>query len=89
MDDLRSQAREQYLRQQGWGDAQVVPLAADASFRRYFRLNRTGQQCMLMDAPPPQENVSPFIAVAEHLSRLGLRPPRLFDYDREQGFILL
>jgi len=44
---------------------------------------------MLMDAPPPQENVRPFIQVAELLLELGLSSPRIIARDTESGFLLL
>ncbi len=54
-----------FLAAHGWGDAQILPLAGDASFRRYFRIVGKDRQAVLMDAPPPHEDPRPFIAVAE------------------------
>lgn len=74
----------------GWGDAVCAPLAGDASFRRYLRLQRAdGRRAVLMDAPPPQEDVRPFIAVAETLRSLGLSAPRILAADVAEGFLLL
>ena len=42
---------------------------------------------MLMDAPPPQEDVRPFIQVAERLLELGLSAPRIMARDVEAGFL--
>ena len=39
-------------------------LAGDASFRRYHRVDRDGRRAVLMDAPPPMEDVRPFLAIA-------------------------
>jgi hypothetical protein len=44
---------------------------------------------MLMDAPPPHEDVRPFVAVARLLDRLGLSAPRLFAVDEASGLLLL
>ncbi|MCL6415556.1 phosphotransferase [Aestuariirhabdus sp. Z084] len=85
----RQQARNQFIAQHGWGKADVQVLAADASFRCYFRLHQGTSGCLLMDAPPPQEDIRPFIQIANHLIRLGFRAPRVFDSDVEQGFALL
>ena len=49
-----------FLDQAGWGAAERKVLAADASFRRYDRLRLGGESVVLMDAPPPQEDVRPF-----------------------------
>ncbi len=51
--------------------------AGDASFRRYYRLGRNGSSVVLMDAPAPQEDVGPFVAVAEMLRELGLSAPEV------------
>ena len=50
----------------GLGGGGILPLAGDASFRRYFRV-RGEHSAVLMDAPPPHEDPRPFIAVAEWL----------------------
>ena len=60
-----------FLVQEGWADARRTALTGDASFRRYHRLADNGRQAMLMDAPPPQENIGPFLAIARHLTGLG------------------
>lgn len=73
----------------GWQDADVFWLPGDASFRRYARLTRGGESAMLMDAPPPMEDVRPFLAVAEHLLRLGQRAPRILARDEQAGLLLL
>src|SRR5262249_5884431 len=65
------------------------PLAGDASFRRYCRLARNGAMAMLMDAPPPQEDVRPYIAVARHLRGLDFSAPEIFAAEEETGLLLL
>ena len=68
---------EAFLAKARWGGAVVEPLTADASFRRYFRVRRGGEAAMLMDAPPPEENVRPFLRAAKWLDSNGLRAPRI------------
>lgn len=80
---------QQFLRRAGWGDAARAKLAGDASFRKYERLNRNGQPAVLMDAPPPQEDVRPFLRIARHLLALGYSAPRVLAEDIEHGFLLL
>jgi aminoglycoside/choline kinase family phosphotransferase len=66
------------------------PASADASFRRYLRLDgAAGQTFIVMDAPPPQEDVRPFVAVAAMLAGAGLNAPRVLEQDAEHGFLLL
>lgn len=79
-----------FLERQGWGDAAVSAVAGDASFRRYFRVEAAdGRKAVLMDAPPPHEDTAPFIAVAEYLTNMGFRAPRIFAKDAERGLVLL
>ena len=78
-----------FLRANGWGGADIRPLAGDASFRRYFRVHRGTETAVLMDAPPDKEDIGPFLHIAGHLSGLGFAAPRALGVDREGGLILL
>lgn len=78
-----------FLAAAGWANASVLPLAGDASFRRYFRVVRDGDSAVLMDAPPPHEDPRPFIAMAEYLSDIGLCAPRILHQDLDQGLLLI
>ena len=63
--------------------------SSDASFRRYFRIEGGTTSFIVMDAPPPQEDVRPFVAVATLLHRAGLHAPTVLAEDRAHGFLLL
>lgn len=78
-----------FLAAHGWGDADILPLAGDASFRRYFRVVDGDRRAVLMDAPPPHEDPRPFIAVAEYLCGHGLNAPTILARDLEQGLLLI
>jgi aminoglycoside/choline kinase family phosphotransferase len=78
-----------FLERAGWGDAQRGRLAGDASFRHYDRLRRGADAAVLMDAPPPIEDVRPFIAVDRILRGLGLSAPEILAEDVTNGFLLL
>jgi hypothetical protein len=78
-----------FLAGAGWGGANRGKLAGDASFRRYDRLHLAGTSAVLMDAPPPQEDVRPFLRVARLLQQLRLSAPRILAEDIEHGLLLL
>ncbi|HVI90067.1 MAG TPA: aminoglycoside phosphotransferase, partial [Dongiaceae bacterium] len=79
-----------FLAVHGWGAAERHLLAGDASFRRYDRLTAAdGRRAVLMDAPPPMENVRPFIAIDRLLTSLDLSVPQILAEDAEQGLLLL
>jgi len=72
--------------------ADSVRLAsADASFRRYFRVDRAdgAGSCIIMDAPPAQEDCKPFVKVAGLMQEAGLNAPRVLSWDEPLGFMLL
>jgi N-acetylmuramate 1-kinase len=78
-----------FLETAGWTDARRIALAGDASFRRYFRLVRAGATAMLMDAPPPQEDVRPYLLVASALRALGFSAPAILAQDELAGLLLI
>lgn len=71
----------------------IRPASADASFRRYFRIDGeaegTKYSFIVMDAPQPQEDVKPFIQVAQLFKQINLTVPEVLAQDTEQGFLLL
>jgi aminoglycoside/choline kinase family phosphotransferase len=65
------------------------PASADASFRRYFRLQAGQQSFIVMDAPPPKEDCIPFVRIAGYLEAMQLAAPRILEANVERGFLLL
>ncbi len=78
-----------FLDARGWGMARRARLAGDASFRRYERLDDGERRAVLMDAPPPAEDVRPFLVVAERLRGMGYSAPEIFAAEEETGLVLL
>ena len=78
-----------FLAASGWGDAARRKLAGDASFRRYDRLERAGGRAVLMDAPPPHEDVRPYLRIAQLLRGIGLSAPAILAEDVAAGLLLL
>jgi aminoglycoside/choline kinase family phosphotransferase len=91
--------RERQIAFHQWLDAQasihgVLPAtvraaSADASFRRYFRVDTATGSCIVMDAPPDKENCEPFVRIARLMQDAGLLAPRILAWDEAQGFMLL
>jgi aminoglycoside/choline kinase family phosphotransferase len=78
-----------FLQRAGWGEVPRQAMPGDASFRRYHRLTDAGRRALLMDAPPPQEDVRPFLAVARLLQAQGFSAPAILAEDVEAGLLLL
>lgn len=85
----RAKLRADFIARSGWSDAKETLLAGDASFRRYFRLRRASGSAVVMDAPPPHEDVRPFGRIGRHLLALGLSAPEILAEDATHGFLLL
>jgi hypothetical protein len=78
-----------FLAAHGWNTAARQRIAGDASFRKYDRLEGERGRCVLMDAPPPHEDVRPWIAIARHLHGLGFSAPAILAEDVETGLLLI
>jgi hypothetical protein len=86
----RADHKAAFLSRAGWAGAGCRFLAGDASARSYDRLTRAGKTAVLMDAPPDTgEDVGPFVAIARHLTGIGLSAPGILAQDRDHGFLLL
>lgn len=67
----------------------VHKLQADASFRSYERIGVGDTSYILMDAPPHQEEVLPFIKVGEFLHQNDFSAPEIIKKDIKNGLLLL
>ena len=72
------------------------PASADASFRRYFRLDvvpalraKLGATLIAMDAPPDRENVPAYLKVQALLLDAGVNVPAIVAQDVARGFLLI
>lgn len=86
----RDHALQQWVAEKlGMSSVRLLPASADASFRRYFRVATDTTSVIVMDAPPPQEDCRPFIAVAKLLHDAGVHAPEVIAQDLASGFLLL
>jgi N-acetylmuramate 1-kinase len=70
-------------------DFKLTTASADASFRRYFRVHLADKTLIAMDAPPPQEDCTPFVKVAKLFLEADLNVPKVIAQDLTNGFLLL
>lgn len=66
-----------------------IPLAGDASFRRYYRVRIEDKSYVLMDAPPDRESCQPFVLVAKNFKKMGVMVPEVRWQDIQRGFLVL
>jgi len=70
--------------------ATLRPASADASFRRYFRVDSTaGTSFIVMDAPPDKEDCRPFVFVQALMQAAHIRVPQVVAWDEAGGWMLL
>lgn len=63
--------------------------SSDASFRSYWRLAHAGRSLVVMDAPPPEEDVRPWLDIGARLAQAGVHVPSVHASDVDQGFVLI
>jgi len=88
--DKRLQQLKLWLNTQLETDQYNITVAsADASFRRYFRVQHENQTMIVMDAPPEKEDCKPFVDIAKKLRQQDINAPDIIAEEHEQGFLLL
>ena len=91
-DPSRAEAFSHWLQglpEPGMQPESVRLASADASFRRYFRVDAAAGTRVIMDAPPDKEDSQPFVRVARLMAEAGLNAPEVLAWDEAQGFMLL
>lgn len=85
----RSVLLQNWLGSQLSGAYTLTPLAGDASFRRYFRVQTEKDTFVVMDAPPDKENCLSFIKIAKILAAQKINVPEIKAMELNLGFLLL
>ena len=70
----------------GWGNALCVPIAADMSARRYYRLCKEESSAVLMVADAPMDH---FTQMTDWLGNQGLSVPKVLAAHAGKGLLLL
>ena len=79
---------KQWLEQIGC-EGELEAVAADASFRKYYRLRSSMHSGIVMDASAQKESVMPFIDIEDRLYRAGVRVAKINTFNLEEGFIFM
>jgi len=85
---LINQKLEEWLEQIGC-EGELEPVAADASFRKYYRLKSSMHSGIVMDASAQKESVMPFIDIEHRLYEAGVRVAKINTFNLEEGFIFM
>ena len=68
---------------------EVIPLAGDASARRYYRIALEDKTYVLMEWEPYKEADYPFLSVLRHFERHNVNTPKVIDMAPDAGLLLL
>ena len=94
VDDRQQQLRIWLAKALKESDFKLTVASSDASFRRYFRVHLESgylgySTLIAMDAPPEQEDCTPFVKIAKQFLDAGLNVPKIMAQDLSNGFLLL
>ncbi len=70
-------------------DLQLERASTDAGFRSYWRSAGVTPSRIVMDSPPGQEDVRPWLRIRDLLDAGGVRVPQVLARDVDAGFLLL
>lgn len=70
-------------------EAGLERASTDAGFRSYWRTVGTAPSRIVMDSPPGQEDVRPWLRIRDLLDAGGVRVPQVLARDVDAGFLLL
>jgi hypothetical protein len=73
----------------GLDAASVQAASADASSRRYLRVDGAAGSLIVMDAPAQADVVQRFVRIAALIADAGLHAPQVLACDEAHGFVLL
>ena len=72
------------------GFQSCIPLQGDAGLRSYYRIKESDDRSyILMDCPPTNCSIDPFIEIAHYLRSQNFSSPEIFHFDSKKGFIIL
>jgi len=69
--------------------ARLEPASADASFRRYLRIDTDHGSYIVMDAPPSHEDCRPWLHVGRLFRDAGANTPEILAENPAEGFLLI
>ena len=88
--DIRLEELKKWIKSKlNWQNTTIEVASADASFRRYFRVQYDNSTYIAMDAPPEKEDILPFIDITQRLLACGIHAPKIIAQSESLGFLML
>ncbi|MEK9976631.1 MAG: phosphotransferase [Gammaproteobacteria bacterium] len=89
MDSNRYEKLESWLSQNNYDVSSLRVLSGDASFRKYYRVDKDAVSYVVMDCPPDKENLDAFIKISDKLQKAKINVPKLFECNEDDGFLVI
>ena len=89
MDSNRYEKLESWLNQNNYDVSSLRVLSGDASFRKYYRVDKDAISYVVMDCPPDKENLDAFIKISDKLQKAKINVPKLFECNEDDGFLVI
>jgi aminoglycoside/choline kinase family phosphotransferase len=70
-------------------DIKILPLAGDASNRKYYRIVHSEESWVLMKWEPFNPEEYPFLSVLQHFAKNGVQVPKVVGMSPQEGLVLL
>lgn len=83
------QVIKQWLDGLGYENYTLETMKADASSRKYYRVDLGDQTYVVMDASLDKESIYPFIDISVRLLKENIEVPRILSQNLQEGFLLL
>jgi len=75
--------------QQEYKNFKLTTASADASFRKYYRLQKDSQSYLIMDSSLEKESLEPFLDVTKRLLAVDVSVPKIYKEDLQNGYLLI
>jgi len=79
----------EWLETTPYKDYTIGIASADASFRKYYRLESADKTFLLMDSSLEKESLAPFMDVTSRLLEVGVKAPKILEQNIEDGFLII
>ena len=89
MDSNRYEKLESWLSQNNYDVSSLRVLSGDASFRKYYRVDKDAISYVVMDCPPDKENLDAFIKISDKLQKAKINVPKIIECNEDDGFLVI
>lgn len=89
MREQDSAGRVNFMKSLGYENVKFKEIPSDCSFKTYYRTNIGSKNLIVMDAPPPVEEIELFMYMTDYLNSINIHAPKIYESDTKKGYLLL